>query len=185
MPARPGRSTTARTGAIRDTKTGSGSAGLAEALYEELPGDAPVAVVLKRSAWRKWVEEERDARILALVEAGDETVRRMRPGHVAHTETVEEVRRALATLGIEATWHEHPHGFELPARRNRCRLVITVGGDGTLLGASHGIGPGVPLLGVNSSPDLSVGFFCFCGAPGRTVSGARSRRPSTERCPPR
>jgi NAD+ kinase len=138
------------------------------------PGDAPVAVVLKRSAWRKWVEEERDARILALVEAGDETVRRMRPGHVAHTETVEEVRRALATLGVEATWHEHPHGFELPTRRNRCRLVITVGGDGTLLGASHGIGPGVPLLGVNSSPDHSVGFFCAArkGTVGRSISAA-------------
>lgn len=138
------------------------------------PGEAPVAVVLKRSAWRKWVEEERDARILALVEAGDETVRRMRPGHLAHTETVEEVRRALATLGVEATWHEHPHGFLLPARRNRCRLVITVGGDGTLLGASHGIGPDVPLLGVNSSPNHSVGFFCAArkGNAGRAIAAA-------------
>jgi NAD+ kinase len=138
------------------------------------PGDAPVAVVLKRSSWRKWVEEERDARILALVDAGDETVRRMRPGHVDHTETVEEVRRALATLGVEATWHEHPHGFQLPARRNRCRLVITVGGDGTLLGASHGIGPDVPLLGVNSSPNHSVGFFCAArkGSAGRAIAAA-------------
>ena len=124
------------------------------------PGSAPVAVVLKRSSWRKWVEEERDARILALVDAGDETVRRMHPGHVDHTETVEEVRAALATLGVDATWHEHPHSFKLPLRRHRCQLVITVGGDGTLLGASHGIGPGVPLLGVNSSPNHSVGFFC-------------------------
>ncbi len=138
------------------------------------PGDAPVAVVLKRSSWRKWVEEERDARILALIDAGDETVRRMRPGHVAHAETIEEVRRALATLGVEATWHEHPHGFRLPARRNRCRLVITVGGDGTLLGASHGIGPGVPLLGVNSSPNHSVGFFCAArkGSVGRAIAAA-------------
>jgi NAD+ kinase len=138
------------------------------------PGDAPVAVVLKRSSWRKWVEEERDARILALVDAGDETVRRMRPGHVDHTETIEEVRRALATLGVEATWHEHPHSFQLPARRNRCRLVITVGGDGTLLGASHGIGPGIPLLGVNSSPNFSVGFFCAAkkGSAGRAIAAA-------------
>ena len=138
------------------------------------PGEAPVAVVLKRSAWRKWVEEERDARILALVDAGDETVRRMRPGHLDHTETVEEVREALATLGVEATWHEHPHAFRLPARRNRCRLVITVGGDGTLLGASHGIGPDVPLLGVNSSPNNSVGFFCAArkGTVGRAIAAA-------------
>lgn len=120
--------------------------------------EAPrVAVVLKRSSWRKWVEEERDARIAALLEAQDDAVRRMRPGHVDHMETVEEVKRALAELGAKVTWHDRPHNFNVKAR---CDLVVTVGGDGTLLAASHGIGSGIPLLGVNSSPDHSVGFFC-------------------------
>jgi NAD+ kinase len=137
------------------------------------PGSARVAVVLKRSSWRKWVEEERDARILSLVDAGDETVRRMHPGHLDHSATVDEVRRALADLGVDATWHEHPHAFRLPAR-GRCELVITVGGDGTLLGASHGIGRGVPLLGVNSSPNHSVGFFCAAkkGTARRAIAAA-------------
>jgi NAD+ kinase len=116
-----------------------------------------VLVVLKRSSWRKWVEEERDERIVALVDAGDETVRRMRPSHIDHTETVDEVRKALADLGAEAVWSDRPHDFRV---EGRCDLVVTVGGDGTLLGASHGIGPGVPLLGVNSSPEHSIGFFC-------------------------
>lgn len=116
-----------------------------------------VAVVLKRSSWRKWVEEERDARVAALLEAGDETVRRMRPGHREHSETVEEVRRALVDLGIVATWHDRAPGFRV---EGRCDLVVTVGGDGTLLAASHGIGSGIPLLGVNSAPNHSVGFFC-------------------------
>jgi NAD+ kinase len=116
-----------------------------------------VHVVLKRSSWSKWVEEEGDARIVALVEAGDETVRRMRPGHVDHVETIEETRKALADLGAEVVWHEHPHHFEVDGR---CDLVVTVGGDGTLLGASHGIGPGIALLGVNSAPAHSIGFFC-------------------------
>jgi NAD+ kinase len=116
-----------------------------------------VHVVLKRSSWRKWVEEERDERIVALVDAGDETVRRMRPSHIDHTETVEETRKALADLGVEAVWNDRPHDFRV---EGRCDLVVTVGGDGTLLGASHGIGPRVPLLGVNSSPDHSIGFFC-------------------------
>jgi NAD+ kinase len=120
--------------------------------------DAPrVAVVLKRSSWRKWVEEERDARIAALLEAQDEAVRRMRPGHLDHMETVAEVKRALTELGAKVSWHDRPHNFRV---KPRCALVVTVGGDGTLLAASHGIGPGVPLLGVNSSPDHSVGFFC-------------------------
>jgi NAD+ kinase len=118
-----------------------------------------VAVVLKRSSWRKWVEEERDARIIALIEAGDETVRRMRPGHADHTETIEETRRALEELGADATWFDRPHAFQVPSGE-RCDLVVTVGGDGTLLAASHGIGPGIPLLGINSAPSHSVGFFC-------------------------
>jgi NAD+ kinase len=116
-----------------------------------------VCVVLKRSSWRKWVEQEADPRVVALLEAGDETVRRMRPGHIDHTETVEEVRTALADLGAEVAWHERPHHFQI---EGRCDLVVIVGGDGTLLAASHGIGPRVPLLGVNSAPAHSIGFFC-------------------------
>ena len=38
-------------------------------------------------------------------------------------------------------------------------LIITVGGDGTLLAASHHSGQ-IPLLGVNSMPAASTGFFC-------------------------
>jgi NAD+ kinase len=116
-----------------------------------------VAVVLKRSSWRKWVEEERDARIASLLEAGDETVNRMRRSHADHTETIDEVRRALAELRAEATVYDRPHEFHV---EGRCDLVVTVGGDGTLLAASHGIPAGVPLVGVNSAPSHSVGFFC-------------------------
>jgi NAD+ kinase len=112
---------------------------------------------LKRSSWRKWVEEEKDMRIARLLASGDETVRRMRPGHEDHTSTVEEVRAALAALGADATYVEHPHAFRVT---EPCDLVVTVGGDGTLLAASHGIGAKTPLLGINSAPSHSVGFFC-------------------------
>jgi NAD+ kinase len=118
---------------------------------------ANVCVVLKRSSWRRWVEEESDARIAALLDAGDETVSRMQASHQAHMETIEELRRALAELGAVASWHDLPHAFQVTGP---CDLVISVGGDGTLLAASHGVGPGVPLLGVNSAPEHSVGFFC-------------------------
>jgi NAD+ kinase len=118
---------------------------------------AHVRVVLKRSSWRKWVEEEADERIVALVEANDETVRRMRSSHLDHVETIDEVRRALDDLGVTTSWYDRPHEFQADGP---CDLVVTVGGDGTLLGASHGVGVGVPLLGVNSAPNHSVGFFC-------------------------
>ena len=116
-----------------------------------------VAVVLKRSSWRKWVDEEKDPRVKRLIDADDDTVRRMRPSHREHVETVEEVREALDRLQVAATFHDHAATFLV---EGRCDLVVTVGGDGTLLAASHGIGPGVPLLGVNSAPSHSVGFFC-------------------------
>jgi NAD+ kinase len=116
-----------------------------------------VEVVLKRSSWRKWVEQEADPQIARLIAAGDETVRHMLASHTDHIETIEEVRTALADLGLVARWSDRPHEFRVS---EGSELVVIVGGDGTLLGASHGIGPNVPLLGVNSSPDYSVGFFC-------------------------
>jgi NAD+ kinase len=132
-----------------------------------------VHVVLKRSSWRKWVEEENDARVTALLDAGDETVRRVRPAHREHVETIDELRRALADLHVVASWHDQGPGFGV---EGRCDLVITVGGDGTLLAASHGIGSGVPLLGVNSAPNHSVGFFCAAkkGSVRETLAAALS-----------
>ena len=127
---------------------------------------ARVAVVLKRSYWRKWVEELHDQHIESLVESRDETVRSMLPGHLEHTQTVEETRSAVADLGVEASWFDRPHDFRVD---DGWDLVVTVGGDGTLLAASHGIGPDVPLLGVNSAPGHSVGFFC-----GASKGGVRS-----------
>src|SRR3989338_8378221 len=38
-------------------------------------------------------------------------------------------------------------------------LLITVGGDGTALTTSH-FTDDIPILGVNSAPQSSVGFFC-------------------------
>jgi NAD+ kinase len=63
---------------------------------------------------------------------------------------------ALSDLGADA--------FVVDGARSKVEgnfdLVVTVGGDGTLLAASHRVGPDVPVLGVNSAPDHSVGFFC-------------------------
>lgn len=44
------------------------------------------------------------------------------------------------------------HGFKVP--------VIALGGDGTLLHASHYVGSSIPLLGINSSKEHSVGHLC-------------------------
>jgi NAD+ kinase len=118
---------------------------------------ARVCVVLKRTSWRRWVDEEHDERTHELLAAGDEVVGRMRASHADHMQTIAELQAALAELDAAATWHERPHEFHAPPD---AELVVVVGGDGTLLAASHGVGPNVPLLGVNSAPGYSVGFFC-------------------------
>lgn len=60
-------------------------------------------------------------------------------------------------------------------------LLVTVGGDGTVLAAAHVAGA-IPLLGINSMPGHSVGFFCAAAARGaerviaEIISGERRWR---------
>lgn len=42
----------------------------------------------------------------------------------------------------------------------RADLIITVGGDGTVLAASHHAGK-IPIVAINSAPSTSTGFFCL------------------------
>jgi NAD+ kinase len=115
-----------------------------------------VLVLAKRTSYRTLVEEQRDAHVTSLIAKGDPTVRRLRRSHEDHLETQREVKAALAELGAE------PHYVDGPRSKveGSYDLVVTVGGDGTLLAASHQVGPNTPILGVNSAPEHSVGFFC-------------------------
>ncbi|MRG94766.1 NAD(+)/NADH kinase [Polyangium spumosum] len=115
-----------------------------------------VALVVKRSAYRVQVEERKNGRIQRLLAADDPTVAHLRAAHEEHEATVREVKAALAVLGVDVAF-EGSVGEAFDARG--LDLVITVGGDGTLLSASHSVAE-VPILGINSAPEYSVGFFC-------------------------
>jgi NAD+ kinase len=115
-----------------------------------------VIIVAKRTALDRYVEEGRDPRISRLLAKSDPAVRRWRPAHQSHMATLRFVERVLNKLGAE-TWLVHGAGGPFDSRG--VALVVSVGGDGTLLAASHNIGD-TPLLGVNSAPNHSVGFFC-------------------------
>jgi NAD+ kinase len=112
-----------------------------------------VFVVGKRTAHRLYGHHPN---VKKLVARRDIAVARMKRAHQDHEATLAEVRDAVKTLGLEATYYDGSRS----KLRGHCDLVVTVGGDGTLLGASHQIGQGTPVLGINSAPADSVGFFC-------------------------
>jgi NAD+ kinase len=119
-------------------------------------GRPRVAVLAKRTSYGTFVEQGGEPRVVELLAADDPTVRRMRRSHDDHLETRREVRAALAELGAESDFYDGSRA----QIEGDYDLVVTVGGDGTVLGASHQLGPDVALLGVNSAPVSSVGFFC-------------------------
>jgi NAD+ kinase len=128
-----------------------------------------VALVIKRSQWRIQLEERDDTRLRKLASAGDRSIAPLRASHEAHEGTVSEVRAALETVGADVVIAKRT-GEPFDARG--LDLVVTVGGDGTLLSASHSVDD-VPILGINSAPHHSVGF--FCGAKSGNVLAAIER----------
>ncbi|MES2503841.1 MAG: hypothetical protein V4534_03080 [Myxococcota bacterium] len=73
--------------------------------------------------------------------------------HDASFRRVEDVLK-LKRIAFETCFRE-----DLSSGKIKDRLIITVGGDGTLLEASHSVADNV-LMGVNSNPNTSVGSLC-------------------------
>ncbi len=114
-----------------------------------------VALVVKRSVLERYLDQPSD-RMKSLLDKADPSVANVHVAHDEHTETVAEVKGALADNGAEVTRiRKFRAGFDA----NEFDLVVTVGGDGTLLHASKSVGT-TPILAVNSAPTHSVGFFC-------------------------
>jgi len=86
----------------------------------------------------------------------------LREGDAEHHSTLKEVLAVLRDAGIHV-WARYRGDVQ---RRLQTDLVVTVGGDGTLLLAA-GLVRSEPVLAVNSDPRHSVGV--FAGATRRTV----------------
>lgn len=122
-----------------------------------------VIVVAKRSNLSRLEEGEVDGRARQLLRKGHAAVKKWQPAHEQHVRTLDLVEETLDRLGAEPLIL---HGSQAAFDTRDAQLVVTVGGDGTLLAASHWVSD-VPILGVNSAPRFSVGF--FCGAKGRPL----------------
>lgn len=123
-------------------------------------GRPEVLLVYKKSKLALYSHERQHERFEALLERGDEVALAFTEAHEAHAQTLDAVKRALGAARVP---FRTCYRARLTEKDTRGRLVVTVGGDGTLLDASHRI-TDAPVLGVNSDPARSVGFLCAARA---------------------
>lgn len=114
-----------------------------------------VLVVYKKSSYEAHALDERDRNYLRLLRERNVAIRRSKNTHDIHLDTFETVKIQLRKLRL-------PFDVVLRYHLREIRgydLVVTIGGDGTFLETSHYLKDGV-LLGINSVPEESIGFFC-------------------------
>jgi len=81
--------------------------------------------------------------------------------HQRHNLTLQGVRETLKKEGLSMTLVLRDQVYHLRDVDKKYQLVISVGGDGTLLDSSHNV-IRTPVLGVNSDPLRSVARFSAC-----------------------
>ncbi len=116
-----------------------------------------VVIVAKRSAYTTHVLVRHDPAYLERLAAHDPIATSLVRAHEEHEETLAHVMEIVRALGLEHRVIDAPwEPFDLRG----VSLVLTVGGDGTLLVTSHQVGSETPILGINSAPSSSLGYFC-------------------------
>jgi len=115
-----------------------------------------VLVVYKKSTYQRYVGRAQE-RLKELIAHSDVSVEGLLHEHEIHQETLRQAKAALRSLGARAVLRYRPE--PLP-EEGAWDLIVTLGGDGTLLWASHLADSSTPMLAINSAPDTSVGYFC-------------------------
>lgn len=118
-------------------------------------------LILVKETYLEQVEASQDRHQLEEIARKAPGLENVAESHAQHVSTLNAVRDFLIQEGVivDVVNRRAPNIREL---LELCDLVITVGGDGTFLTASHDIITAVPVLGVNSAPVTSFGHFCLC-----------------------
>jgi NAD+ kinase len=115
-----------------------------------------VLVIYKKSTYQRYVGRAQK-RLEDLIAHSDISVEGLLREHEIHQETLKRAKAALRELGARAVLRYRP---EPMPEEGSWDLIVTLGGDGTLLWASHLADSSTPMLAINSAPDTSVGYFC-------------------------
>lgn len=113
-----------------------------------------VLVVYKRSTYDLYHNEDYDPGVKQMISEGHIAVKSLRDSHNVHQMTVDTIIEVISNKGIQL---DVIFRGDLKPVENY-DLVITTGGDGTILETSKYV-KDIPILGVNSDPIGSVGYF--------------------------
>ena len=111
----------------------------------------------KRSTYQLQAVEFRDQRFIQLLAQENEAVKRVEKAHFEHQNTLENLVKELEKRNIQV---EIKARSALDHKIDDIDLLISVGGDGTFLDASHYL-EDAPILGVNSATSSSFGHLCL------------------------
>jgi NAD+ kinase len=115
-----------------------------------------VLVIYKKSAYQIYIRERRHEHIEQLLAAKDPSAMRLVRAHRDHMHAIDAAREVLAKLGADAKFRHRSDD----THAQNVDLVVTLGGDGTLLWASHLVSSHTPIVAINTAPKDSVGYFC-------------------------
>jgi len=118
--------------------------------------DKPILLVAKKSFYEVYGLEQQEQRFMAMVETDQAVAASLTRAHEENMGAIEAVEEYLTGEGLHYVKSSAVPGIV----DGRYSLVVAVGGDGTLLEASHGVQK-TEVLGINSRPGRSVGFFCL------------------------
>jgi NAD+ kinase len=114
-----------------------------------------ILVVYKRSTYEQYVEKNKNHPIAKLYQEKHPATEDLFEAHQEHKASLEKVMHALRLRGLKAEMRRPVNMGDV----RRYDLVLTIGGDGTFLQASHAIKDHL-VVGINSSPTRSIGALC-------------------------
>jgi NAD+ kinase len=120
---------------------------------------ARILVVHRESAYSEVAAGGAQGRIKGLLDGRDPLVADILRADERHATSMERIRLEVDARGLDAIWRHDWSDLDSAD----FDLVIAIGGDGTVLHASHSIGD-TPVLAINSSPETSRGYFTAGGA---------------------
>ena len=133
-----------------------------------------ILVAYKQSTLEKYKAAE-DPHLQDVARIDSQAKGRLSQASLSHYETLEKVSEILSKKNLQVDLRHRGDVAEI----DNYDLVISVGGDGTVLDLSHKV-LNTPIFGINSDPRNSVGYFCGASAVdfedklGSILAGAQS-----------